>query len=190
MIGAEAEIDALEVAETAQKQSGACQQQQGERHLRDHQALAHKHVRAARDNSARLLFHGRCKVGARSLERRREAKYYSAEERYGGGEGENAPIGIGRKRRRVIGKRQKREKRAPAPYRYQYAQRAACRCENQPFGQNLADDIAPSSAHRQPDRDLLLPPGCARDHQIRDVGAGDQQYKTNQAHEQRQRLAK
>jgi hypothetical protein len=42
----------------------------------------------------------------------------------------------------------------------------------------LPDDARPAGAERKADGNLLLPAGPARQQQVRDVGAGDQQHET------------
>ena len=52
------------------------------------------------------------------------------------------------------------------------------------LGQELARGAAP---HRGADRELLPAPGVARQHQVRDVDAGDEQHEDDGAPEQQHR---
>ena len=54
--------------------------------------------------------------------------------------------------------------------------------EEQALGQELADEAAARRAERQPDRHLVTPGRRARQQQVRDVGAGDQQHQADHRH--------
>ena len=58
---------------------------------------------------------------------------------------------------------------------------AAEQAEQQAFGQQLADQPAPARAKRGADGDLFLPAGRAREQQIRDIGARDQQHERHRS---------
>ena len=49
------------------------------------------------------------------------------------------------------------------------------------------DDAAAPGAERRADRDLLAPPERLREHEVRDVGAGDQEHEADRAEEHEQR---
>ena len=58
---------------------------------------------------------------------------------------------------------------------------AAEQAEQHALGQQLADESLPARAERRADRDFLLPAGRAREQQIGDVGARDQQHERHRA---------
>ena len=58
-----------------------------------------------------------------------------------------------------------------------HAARAAERGEHEPFAQELADDPAAARAERGADGDFAPAGGAAREQQVRDVGARDQQHR-------------
>ena len=58
--------------------------------------------------------------------------------------------------------------------------------EQQAFGQQLADDAAPRRAERQPDADLALPRHAARQQQVGDVGAANQQDQSEREEQRRE----
>ena len=57
------------------------------------------------------------------------------------------------------------------------------------LGQELAQQASGAAAHRGADRELLLAPRVAGQHQVRDVDAGDQQHEDDGAPEQQQHRA-
>src|SRR5262245_7975287 len=59
--------------------------------------------------------------------------------------------------------------------------------EQNAFGQKLPDQSGPARAQRQPHPDLVAPGGAARQEQVRDVGAGNQQDDAHDGHENEQR---
>ena len=67
------------------------------------------------------------------------------------------------------------------------AERAADRREQQALGQQLPDQPPARRAERQPDRHLFLPGRRARQQQVRDVGADDQQHQGDDDAEDRHR---
>ena len=61
--------------------------------------------------------------------------------------------------------------------------------EQHAFGQQLPHQPLPAGAERGADRDFLLPPGGARQQQVRDVRAGDQQHQRHRAEQHEHRAA-
>jgi hypothetical protein len=53
------------------------------------------------------------------------------------------------------------------------------------FGQQLADQTPPAGAQRQPQADLALPCHGARQHQVGDVGARDEEHHAHQDRQHR-----
>src|SRR5262249_35808850 len=66
-------------------------------------------------------------------------------------------------------------------------ERSAEQRQQQALGEQLADDARPARANRQPERNLLLTCGGARNQQTRDVRACDQQHAGDDAHQQPER---
>ena len=77
---------------------------------------------------------------------------------------------------------------AAAPGCQQDAERAAGRGQQKAFRQQLACETHPAGAQREADGDLLLAAGGARQQEVRDVGAGDQQDQAHDGHEDVERL--
>jgi hypothetical protein len=62
--------------------------------------------------------------------------------------------------------------------------RAADNRERQTFGEKLPNDARPIGAECRSDRQLACPYGCARQEQVCNVGATDEQHEANDAKEQ------
>ena len=60
--------------------------------------------------------------------------------------------------------------------------------KHEAFGKELANDAPPIRAERRSDRQFARAHGCARQEQVRDVGAADEQDEPNDAKEQQRRL--
>ena len=60
--------------------------------------------------------------------------------------------------------------------------------KHQAFHQQLPDQAPAAGAQGEPHRDLLLPRRCARDQQVGQVRAGDQQNQRDDRHQGQQRL--
>ena len=63
------------------------------------------------------------------------------------------------------------------------AQRAACEREHQAFGEQLADEACTLRAQGLPYGELARPRSGARQQQVGDVGAGDQQHQADDGHQ-------
>ena len=66
---------------------------------------------------------------------------------------------------------------------------AAGEREQHALGQELRDDVAAPRAEREADADLLAPAREAREHEVGDVGAGDQQHRGDGGEQHRVGLA-
>ena len=67
--------------------------------------------------------------------------------------------------------------------------RAAGERDDETLDQQLLDDAPPAGAEREADGDLALTRRGARDQQVGDVGAGDQQHAADHRHQHPQRPA-
>ena len=107
---------------------------------------------------------------AGAAQRRRDAEHDAGDPGDHGDEGEDAPV-----ERRHADRSARQQLLAPVAD--EDAERAAHRREQQALGQQLANQTPARRAERQPDRDLLLPRRRAREQQVGDVGADDQQHQ-------------
>src|SRR5438874_2060604 len=87
-------------------------------------------------------------------------------------------------------RRKKRSEHAFAPEAEQNSKRASEERQHQALGEQLEDQTHASRAHGQAHGDFALPLRGARQQQIRDVGAGDEQHQTDNQHHQSAGLRK
>ena len=66
-------------------------------------------------------------------------------------------------------------------------ERAADRREHERLGDDLADEDGAIGAERRPDRQLLAPRGGSPEHQVAEVGAGDQQHEADRCEQDHER---
>ena len=116
-------------------------------------------------------------------ERRRDTEQEAAEDRRQQCEGQYP--GVQRRVDDAIG--EEGGERAGAPQREQQSQHSAGRRQHDTFREELPQQAAASGAERQPDRDLPPAGGGAREQQVRDIGAGDEQYQAHDGHEDQER---
>ena len=83
--------------------------------------------------------------------------------------------------------RQEADQELAEPHGDGGAARRADGRKQQAFGQHLPDDASSRCANRQPDGDLALADGCPREHQVREIGAGDEQHDAGGREQQPQR---
>ena len=128
----------------------------------------------------------RLHVGAGGLQRRREAEQQGRRERGRQRERRDSPIhrdGIETRQSR----RSERQDRADRPARDEQAARAARQRQQQTLGQELARQPGPPRAERRPYRQFARTGRGAREQQVRDVRAGDEQHEGHRAEQQVQR---
>ena len=152
-----------------QKQARADQQHERDGDLHDEQRLAEEAARA--HHAAAGLLERRADVHSRPAQRRRDAEDDAREA--GDGEDERParasraasawPGGAGQQ--------------LPAPVADENPERAADRRQQQALGEQLPDQRRARRADREPHRDLFLPRRRARQQQVGDVRADDQQHE-------------
>ena len=91
----------------------------------------------------------------------------------------------GKGRGRVVGQNRGDEVERPAGD--EHAGRAAEHREQARLDEQLRDELQPARAERQADRHLVGAPGGAREEQVGDVGAGDEEDERGHAEEEQQR---
>ena len=123
------------------------------------------------------------------LPRRSEAEQQPDEKRGRGTERDHAHVEGERHRRGQQPLRNHRGRDAQNRRADAHSQDAPDRREHQAFGQELADDARPAGAQRRPDRQLTRAHRGARQQQVGDVGAADEQHEADDAEEQHRRQA-
>ena len=188
LVGLESGVQRLQVVEAAREQAGAGEQQHRQADLCDDQPLAQPRVAGAADHAAGLVLQRRCQRRPRRLQRRREAEQHRRHQRCGDREGDHAQVGHRRQRLRRR-RRSAASFSSSAPVHQASAeaeQRAGAR-QHGALDQPLPHDRAAAGAEREADRHFLLPRRAARQQQVRDVGAGDQQHEPDHAHQHQNR---
>src|SRR5436309_4189250 len=132
--------------------------------------------------ATRALLERVVEIGARRLQRRRQAEDQTGRERDDHRERKHGAVDADLLNVRQVEPAQ-RAKDAGAPEREQQPQRAAEQREQRAFGQQLADQAKPSGAESGADGDLALARRRARQQQVRGVGAGDEQNESDRTEE-------
>ena len=139
--------------------------------------------------AARGFLQGVADVGPRIEPGRRETEEHRRRNRDPHREDEHPDVQLaGETPRRVQQiRRGQREQPSDAPRRDDDAERAAGEREHRALRQQLADDAPAPGAERLAYRHLACARSAARQQQVRDVGARDQQHEDDRAHEHQQR---
>ena len=132
-------------------------------------------------------------ASAASRRRARQAgarpKPIAVDDREGGEEAEQPPVERQRERDRIVGAADLCDQEARSPDREGEPRDRSRHGQQQAFGQQLADQAVVRGAEREARRELMPPGGGARQQEIRDVGAGDEQHQRDDAGQRDQRLA-
>ena len=119
-------------------------------------------------------------------QRRREPEHERGEDGDNQREGQDAQVRPGIDRQRQGTRRHRRQGRT-RPSREQQSRNAAGRGKEQRLGERLADDAHAPGADGQADGGFAAPCFCARQHQVGDIRAGNDQHEPDQAHQDHER---
>ena len=188
VLGPQPEVHRAQLLQRADEEAGPDQEDGGEPDLHADEGLAQPDVPMAAGDGSRLGLQGGAGRHPRGLQRGHEAEEERGREGERGGEEEDPQVGRRRERevRGVEGQeaqerpRQRQAEDEPGD--------AAGDGQDQALHQELAHDLAAPRAERGPDRDLLLSRRGAREQQVRDVGAGDEEHQADQALQDDERL--
>ena len=181
LLGGEAEIGVAQAGEAAHQPAGAGDEHDRERDLDDRHHAQPARRAASAGRRARALVHQRAHVGAGQPQRRREADEQPADDERGEREQQHAPVeGDGVEPRQF--RRAEREQRADADEGEQQAEHRAGRRQQRRFGQQLPDDAAARRAEGDAHRHLARPRGAAREQQVGDVDAAEQEQQPRRRH--------
>ena len=181
MLRVEARVDPGQPAEAAHQEARPDQQHHRERHLGDDQRAAQPGVRGGAPHVLEQHVHR----GIRGPQRRENAEAHAGQERDGAGEAEGEKVEVDLLAARQV--RQQRSERVEAPGRERDADRAAGERQEGALGEELPHHAPAAGAERDADGDLALPRGGAREHEVADVGSGDQEHERDRAPEDEQR---
>ena len=182
----EAGVDGEQVIETADEEPGAQQQEKRERHLHDHQRLAHSRLLVA---AAAAALQRRDEIDSGAAHGRREP---GNERRCHGddtGEEQDAQVWTGVNCECGVWGLVKAEQRVGTPAGDQQPGGSADGRKDQALDQQQARDLPAAAAEGESQRHLAAPRGAARDQQVGDVGTDDQKDAGGDRHQDEQRLA-
>ena len=151
-----------------------------ERHLDYDQCAPQSSARAAFGGTARALLQRLVHIGARGEPRGRDAKNQPGEDAQRERKDEHSRIEMNVGNARKI-RGSKGKQRIQSPAREQHAGQAAAEREENAFSQELADEPGPAGAKCGADRNLAVPRGRAREKEVGDIGAGDEQHAADRA---------
>ena len=184
VIGAEAQLGALEGDGAAQQQPGADEQHQRQGHLRDDEGVAKAVARGPAAAPPRLL-QDAVEVGARGLYGRHET------EAEAGGRGQDEreghhPAVEGQRAREHAGGREAQQE-GEAPVADEQAERPAQQGQHRALGEELAQEPRPARAEGRAHRQLAPPAAGASEKQVRHVGACDEEHQADRAEKDEER---
>ena len=187
MVAAEAQVEALQIRQVADKQAGGAQQRHRKRHLRHHQALAKTPPQPGFAGPPRVAqgsgrsAPGRAPGGSQS-------EQDAGQQRDSGGEEQHHPVGPHLEFDALPPAGNDTHQSARAPIRQQGAQQPARRGQQQGLGQPLAQQAKPARAQRDAQCHFPLARRPARQQQAGHIGTCDQQQQRHHAHQQQCRL--
>jgi len=180
----EARRDREQPLEAPEQQSGADEQHERKRHLRDDERAADAPVSAGRVSRAMLQVLMR--IAARRLQRRHQPASQTDQRRDAPSESEHGAIDAD-----CAGARQarwaERHERAHAEHRHGHADAAAHGGEEQVLGEQLPDEPTAAGAERGTQRELGAPVDTAGEQQVRHVHACDDEHQADRAEDDEER---
>ena len=184
----EAGVHAAQLGEAAQQQRRADDEPQRRGDLKDDERVARTRSRAPRGVAAGSVGNRRSPSAARRLERRPHADGDRNRREHRRGADENRPVESDVLGARQI-RRQQRRERGDRPARGADSDEAAGGQHRHDFGDRLPDQASAAGAERRADRELALAGERARDEQIGEIRAADQQHDADRGEQDVQRRA-
>ena len=177
----------LQVQEAADHQPGADKKHERDRQLRDDQQAARP---AAAEPAGRARgFQPIAEIDLRRMQRGHETEHDARDQRDEQGDREDAPV---HRHRHPLGNvaagDREGQQRVCRPARQQHAQRAAQQKQQHALDEHLPDEARPAGPERRSDDALPRSRHGARQQQVGDVGARDEQHEADGAEHQQQSL--
>ena len=182
----EAEVECRQARERANEQPRRDDQHERQRHLGDDERIA-EGMRAFAGHRPRLLLERVGRFGPPPAQGRPHPEQQCRERGDGRRERHRPPVQRQVQRHVVARRRQLVHQQLAAPLREQQSARGADAGEQQALGEQLPGNPESRGADRQPDAQLVPARRRARQQQVGDVGAGDQQDEDDDAHDDEQR---
>src|ERR1700691_5162892 len=187
-LGIESRAHIQQIPKAAQQQAGGNHQHKGQSKFRDHQHAACARLFSRASRASRFLFEHRNQIDPACMQRRSQTENHSGDERGGEGEKQDRPVDgyfveprktVGHDlQQKALGAKKNRQANYPAEQRKKHA-----------FGEQLSYQARPCGSERLANSHFASSCACAREQQIRDVHAADQQDQSHSAKQQNQRLA-
>ena len=164
---------------------GEHEQHERQRDLQRDERVAEAQEPAPAGRLRRLRFHDRGRIGAPGRERRHQTEQHDRAERDGRREEHDGWVQDDLRIRPRAPARDRLDE-AQRRYRGGDGQHSADEREHRRFGEQLRDEPAAARADRRANRHLAGARSAAREQQVRDVDAGDQQHEQRRAERERQ----
>lgn len=189
--GLEAGIGGDDPGEAPRQQGRPRDHQQGHGHLAGHQDDADDPSGPAAGGPRRILLERIVQVGARRLEGRRQTEQQAGEERESEGEEEDGAVDADLRQHRTgdrpsLTRRAQGEQRLDRPCSQQHAESASRESEEKALGEELRHDPRGACTQGRAEGHLAAPRRGARQLQIGQVDAGDEQDEPDRAEQDQQ----
>ena len=177
----EAERRACQRCERAHEETRPDDHGERERHLCDDEHVTERHAAIAGDRP-RLLLQRVARSNRRDAERGSQAEQERGGHCHGDHERGKMPVGRQVQDRRLPLRRQLSDEERAAPVRHEHAGDRTDASEKERLCEQLAGDTRAGCAQREPYAQIVTPRRCAREQEVGDVRAGDQQHRAHHAH--------
>ncbi len=182
----EADIQCSQVAQASDKKQRAHQQDNGKRHLRNDQNAPETEALTASRHSAAAGLQQRGRLRARGTHGRSKPEGDRRQHRERSRESQQAPIHPEIQEDLTLRRADERHKQAAYRERQKEPANRASHCEQKAFRKQIANHSPTRGSQRSPDGYLAFASTGACQHQVRQVGAGNEQDESGNAEEQPQ----
>jgi hypothetical protein len=186
MVGFDAQVHPAHVQEALDEEPRRGEEGHRERNLRRDQGGAEPVGAPGADDRPGVGANGGDEVGSGAVQGGEHAEQQPGADGDHGGEDEDGGLDPELHREPTVGGKQRRNG-AQSPAHHQEAGRTAEYRQDARLQQQLAEEVGPSGAERQPDRHLHGAIGAPGQEEVGDVGAGNHQHQRRQRKEQGQR---
>ena len=176
-------VGRLQVLQASDEQAGAEQQQEAERDLRRDEPFAQEQRAAAAGNRSHRVPERRPRIRATRANRGNQPEDDAGRRRQHNREREDPQVRARRNRQRLTVRRHECQQGACQRDGESNSNDTAERREHAALDEHLTDQTSARCPERQSHREPFLPHECARDQQVRDVRACNQQDETDHAHQ-------
>ena len=188
-LGIEADVDRGEISERLDEQQGGEDQHQRDRDLRNHEAALKSRSVAIDGHAARSLPHDGQRIDGRYTDGREQPEQDRGHGRGCTDERHETPVSGQVERDAVCRRAEERHQRPAREQRDRQGQDRAGRGDQQALDQHLRHQPPPRRADGDPHGDLASTGAGAREHERREISAGDEEDQPGQPQQQGQRRA-